>query len=90
LVHPEDKSPPPPLGVVYDIACESCGEHYIGETARALEKKLGERDKQSKSAIWEHQSKANHEIDWVGVRDCGQKKENQGGHLHQTPASNPK
>ena len=28
-------------GVVYDITCNSCGEHHIGETARGLGKRLG-------------------------------------------------
>ena len=56
------------MGVVYDITCNDCGEHYIGETARTLEKRLGEHQKQTTSAIQEHQSQANHEIDWEGVK----------------------
>ena len=55
-------------GVVYDITCNDCGEYYIGETARTLEKRLGEHQKQTTSAIQEHQSQANHEIDWEGVK----------------------
>ena len=54
--------------MVYDITCNGCGEHYIGETARALERRLSEHQKQTTSAIWEHQTKANHENDWVGVK----------------------
>ncbi|KAL9989183.1 hypothetical protein ACROYT_G003704 [Oculina patagonica] len=55
-------------GVVYDVTCNDCREHYIGETARTLEKRLGEHQKQTTSAIREHQSQANHEIDWEGVK----------------------
>ncbi|KAL9952415.1 hypothetical protein ACROYT_G039665, partial [Oculina patagonica] len=55
-------------GVVYHITCNDCGEHYIGETARTLEKRLGEHQKQATSAIQEHQSQANHQIDWDGVK----------------------
>jgi len=29
---------------------------------------LGEHQKQTTSAIWEHQSQANHEFDWEGVK----------------------
>ena len=69
LVHPKDRTPTEKkTGVVYDITCNDCGEHYIGETARTLEKRLGEHQKQTTSAIWEHQSQANHEIDWEGVK----------------------
>jgi len=50
--------------MVYDITCNDCGEHYIGETARTREK----RNKQTTSAIRERQSQANHEIDWEGVK----------------------
>ena len=69
LVHPRDRTPTEKkTGVVYDITCNDCGEHYIGETARTLEKRLGEHQKQTTSAIREHQSQANHEIDWEGVK----------------------
>ena len=62
LVHPKDTTPTEKkIGVVY-------GEHCIGETARALERRLGEHQKQTTSANWEHQLKANHEIDWEGVK----------------------
>ena len=54
--------------MVYDLTWNDCGEHYIGETARTLEKRLGEHQKQTTSAIREHQSQANHEIDWEGVK----------------------
>jgi len=69
LVHPKDRTPTEKkTGVVYDITCSDCGEHYIGETARTLEKRLGEHQKQTTSAIQEHQSQANHKIDWEGVK----------------------
>ena len=29
-------------GVVYDFMCNSCGEHFIGESARPLDKTLSE------------------------------------------------
>ena len=69
LVHPKDRTPTEKkTGVVYDITCNDCGEHYIGETARTLEKRLSEHQKQTTSAIQGHQSQANHEIDWEGVK----------------------
>ena len=69
LVRPTDKtSPEKKTGVVY-MTCNSCGEHCIGETSRALEKRLVEHpQKQTASAVWEHQSTANHEIDWEGIK----------------------
>ena len=69
LVHPKDRTPTEKkTGVVYDITCNDCREHYIGETARTLENRLSEHQKQTTSAIREHQSQANHEIDWEGVK----------------------
>ena len=70
LVRPTDKtSPEKKMGVVYDIRCNGCGEHCIGETSRALGKRLGEHpQKQTASAVWEHQSTAQHEIDWEGIK----------------------
>ena len=67
----------------------------MGETARALEKRLVEHQKQTTYAAQEHHSKATHEIDWEGVKIFDQetvdiKRKNQGGHPYQTPASNPK
>ena len=50
LVRPKEKTTPEKkMGVVYDITCNSCGEHYIRWTARALEKRLGERQKKTGS-----------------------------------------
>ena len=94
LVHPKDRTPTEKkTGVVYDITCNDCGEHYIGETARTLEKRLGEHQKQTTSAIREHQSQANHEIDWEGVKILDKesvdvKKKNEGGHPYQTSTPN--
>ena len=70
LVRPKDKtSPEKKTGVVYDISCNGCGEHCIGETSRALGKRLGEHpQKQTASAVWEHQSTGNHEIDCEGIK----------------------
>ena len=33
-----------------------------------VSKRLGERQKQTTSAVWEHQSRASHAIDWEGVK----------------------
>jgi len=70
LVHPKDRTPTKKkTGVVYDITCNDCGEHYIGETVRPLEKRLGEHQKkqhlESRNTM---QSQAYHEIDWEGVK----------------------
>ena len=63
--------------------------HYIGETVRTLEKRLGEHRKQTTSANREHQSQANNEIDWEGVKILEKsQKENQGGHPYQTSTPN--
>jgi len=93
LVHLKDRTPTEKkTGVVYDITCNDCGEHYIGETARTLEKRVGEHQKQTTSAIREHQSQANHEVDWEGVKILDRvdsyQKENQGGHPYQTSTPN--
>ena len=52
-----------PPGLGYDITCNSCVEHSMGETARALVKRLVEHQKQTISLVQEHHSKATHEID---------------------------
>ena len=64
LVSPKEKtSPEKKTGVVYNIACRLWGAlHKIDS------QKLGETErtpkKQTTSAVSEHQSKANHEINW--------------------------
>ena len=69
LIHPKDRTPTEKKkGMAYNITCNDCGKHYIGETARTLEKRVGKHQKQTTSAIREHQSQANHEIDWEGVK----------------------
>ena len=42
--------------------------HNIAKTARTLEKRLGEHQKQTTPAIREHQSWVNQEINWEGVK----------------------
>ena len=75
MVRPTDKTSPEKTGVVY-ITCNGCGEHCIGETSRALRKKLGEYpQKQTASAAWEHQSTANHEIEGRGSRSLTRRRE---------------
>lgn len=70
MVRPKGKTSPEK---VCDITCKNCGEHCIGGTARVLGKRPSKHQKQSTSAGWEHQSKANHEIDWEGVKILHQK-----------------
>ena len=53
LVSPKEKtSPEKKTGVVYNIACNSCGEHYIRQTAR------------SQKRLSEHQKNKQHQLSW--------------------------
>jgi predicted GIY-YIG superfamily endonuclease len=48
LVHPKDKTPKEKkCGILYLIPCDNCEEFYVGETGRALEKRLKEHRKTS-------------------------------------------
>ena len=74
LVHPKDKLDEVEGGGVYLVPCDGnkntpCNAHYIGETRRALQKRLTEekRDvttKSDKSLIADHAWKLNHKIAW--------------------------
>ena len=66
LVHPKDKLEKPEGEGVYIIPCDA---HYIGETRRALEKRLSEEKSdvahnRDKSLIADHASKHKHKIAW--------------------------
>lgn len=52
--------------MVYDITCDSCGEQYIGQTGRTLDKRLNESWEQTTSAVCGHQAETRHSIDWEG------------------------
>jgi len=50
------------------ILLDTCVSQATRNRYLSLEKRLGERQKQTTTAIREHQSQANHEIDWEGVK----------------------
>ena len=69
LVHPKDKSDPNKrAGIVYDIRCGTCDQHYIGETGRPMNKRMDEHRKLNNSAVFEHCSQTGHSIDWPATR----------------------
>ena len=47
----------------------SCGKNYIGATYRALRNRLGKHQKQTTSAIYEHQSKAHQGLNHLVLCD---------------------
>ena len=58
--------------VIYQIPCE-CGESYIGETLRPLEKRIAEHKKccsegDNKSGVAEHMWSKHHDIKWAQTR----------------------
>ena len=69
LTHPKDKPDPSKCaGIVYDIQCGTCNEHYIGETGRPMNKRMDEHRKLKNSAVFEHSSQTGHVIDWSSTR----------------------
>ena len=65
LVKPKDKTPDDKkCGVIYQLECESCGEIYIGETARAFGIRLKEHCKQkgSLTAMGDHFKATGHKL----------------------------
>ena len=69
LVHPKDATPKlDKTGVVYEVKCQTCNSTYVGETGRTLGKRLEEHKKASSSAIHEHMTNTNHEMDWNDVK----------------------
>ena len=68
LVHPKDRAAK--CGVVYDIQCRECDQHYIGETARRLGKRIKEHlsCRQPLSAISEHKLNTGHQCSKKDVK----------------------
>ena len=66
LVRPKDPLlPSEKWGVVYKIACEQCGDVYVGETERSLGERIAEHqksidNKDCKSALSQHLLKSRH------------------------------
>ena len=64
LVHPKDRTAKAAnCGVLYDIQCPECDQHYIGETARKLGTRIKEHlsCRQPLSAISEHKLNTGHQ-----------------------------
>ena len=67
LVHPKDKvEPKDKTGVVYHIKCKDCDSSYVGETERALKKRLKEH-KRSSSPVGHHMMYNTHEFEAENV-----------------------
>ena len=64
LVRPKDKADPlKQCGTVYHITCDDCSDDYVGESARALNKRLKEHtDGKHFSAVSEHTAATGHNI----------------------------
>ena len=70
LVHPKDRTAKAAkCGVVYDIQCPECDQHYIGETARTLGTRIKEHlsCRQPLSAISEHKLNTGHQCSMKDV-----------------------
>ena len=70
LVHPKDRTAKAAkCGVVYDIQCPECDQHYIGETARTLGTRIKEHLSchQPLSAISEHKLNTGHQCSMKDV-----------------------
>lgn len=66
-------SPDNTKGCVYKISCKSCDNFYIGQTGKALEKRIEQHKKcvryaQGNSGIFVHVSENNHAINWEGAK----------------------
>ena len=69
LVHPKDKpTKENTTGAIYQIKCSTCGNLYIGETARQLGTRIEEHKKIASSAIHEHIERTGHRIDWDNIK----------------------
>ncbi len=60
-------------GVVYEVPCQECSQGYIGETRRALQKRLAEhrqavKRSDDKNGITIHTYIHKHQIDWDGAK----------------------
>ena len=63
LVAPKDKDKPEDkCGVVYHLTCKDCNAQYVGETERALKKRLAEHKRDS-SPVGEHVFAQKHHLE---------------------------
>ena len=70
MVHQKDRTAKAAkCGVVYDIQCPECDQHYIGETARTLGTRIKEHlsCRQPLSAISEHKLSTGHQCSMKDV-----------------------
>ena len=68
LVHPKDKEKPENrCGVVYHLSCTECKSEYIGETERALRKRLAEHRRDS-SPVGHHLNYNKHKLDQDNIK----------------------
>ena len=71
MVHPKDRTAKAAkCGVVYDIQCPECDQHYIGETARTLGTRIKEQLSchQPLSAVSEHKLNTGHQCSMKDVK----------------------
>ena len=70
LVKPKDKqNKEDKCGVIYNVACGTCSDFYIGETARALGKRFEEHTStDKKSAVLEHLKNTGHSFSFDDMR----------------------
>ena len=61
-------------GVIYDIKCGDCDNHYVGETARSLETRFKEHTdgKHLSSAVCEHMNNTGHKVHFEDVKVLAQ------------------
>ena len=75
LVRPKDPLlPSEKCGVIYKIACEQCGESYVGETERSLGERTSEHqksidNKDCKSALSQHLLRSRHIVTTKPIAD---------------------
>ena len=68
MVHPKDRTAK--CGVVYDIQCPECDQHYVGETARTLGTRIKEHlsCRQRLPAISEHKLSTGHQCSMKDIK----------------------
>ena len=68
LVHPKDKEKAENrCGVVYHLSCKQCESSYVGETERALKKRLSEHKRDS-SPVGHHLKYNKHTLDHENIK----------------------
>ena len=68
LVHPKDKEKAENrCGVVYHLSCGQCQSSYVGETERALRKRLSEHKRDS-SPVGHHMNYNKHTLDQDNIK----------------------